>query len=132
MRPDRAGEQERGSGSVLVLALLLIAVSGLLAAVWLAAALNEQIRLRAAADLAALAAAERGYLRPLQPGPCPQDLRDQAGRMAAGNGAELSGCVVDADLAVIVTVTPQGTPVRGSPGRAQARAGMPGPGFDTG
>lgn len=130
MRPDRAahpdgdGGGERGSGSVLVLTLVMLAAGGLIAAVWLAGALHAQLRLRTAADLAALAAADRTYLRAVQPGTCPEDIRVQAEQTAAANQARVSGCVLDADLAVLVTVTPEGAPVRGSPGYARARAGL--------
>lgn len=115
---------DAGSGSVLVLAVLLVAATGLVTAAWLAAALHARAGLRTAADLAALAAAERSYLLVAGPGECPEQVREQARAVAEANRARLTGCRTDSALAVVVTVAPQGATVRGSPASAQARAGI--------
>lgn len=129
MGPDRRDE---GSGAVLVLAVLLVAATGLVTVAWLAAALHAQARLRAAADLAALAAAERSYLLVTGPGACPEQVAGQAAAVAAANRARLAGCRTEPDGSLVVTVAAAGRPVRGAPARVSARAGLcqdpPGPG----
>ncbi|SFK89114.1 Rv3654c family TadE-like protein [Geodermatophilus ruber] len=112
-RPSRTGE--RGSATVWVVAL-----SGVLAAVGVAAvlvgtAVVARHRATGAADLAALAAAERAVRG--DPGAC-----SAAAAVAGANGAELTGCTVDGAAVVEVTVA---VPVRLGPlgtGRAAARA----------
>lgn len=121
MAPE-AGDE--GSGSILVLAVLLVAAAGLVTAVWLAAALHAQARLRSAADLAALAAAERAHLLVTGAGACPDQVARQARVVAEANRARLADCRIDAEEAVIVTVASAGPAVRGAPARVTARAGV--------
>ncbi|WNV76219.1 Rv3654c family TadE-like protein [Geodermatophilus sp. DSM 44513] len=116
-RPGRlAGE--RGSATVWVVAL-----SGVLAAIGVAAvlvgtAVVGRHRAAAAADLAALAAAERAVRG--DPGAC-----TTAGEVAAANGARLTACtlgggaVVEVAVEVPVRLGPLGVPAAG----ARARAG---------
>jgi len=107
---------ERGSGSVLAVAvlgaittvtLLLVPVLGLLVVVG---------QLRTAADAAALAAADTAS--GLLPGvPC-----EAAQRTATLNSVQLSGCTVDGLIATVTATRLAG----GLPLSVQARAGPPG------
>jgi hypothetical protein len=111
---------ERGSGTVLAVALAGMLVSVTVASLWLVSATVCVHRARAAADLAALAAVtaarhglagsagpdgSAGSAGPAGPastaegGPC-----SAARQTAVSNGAELTGCVAAADETVLVTV----------------------------
>lgn len=113
---------ERGSGTVLVLALvmlvgLLLAVAALFVGVTAA-----RHRAGAAADLSALAAAA------VHPAP---EACATAARVAAANAGRIGECRVSADGSVLVTVVVAVTPRwPGGPARASARAG-PGTGMAT-
>lgn len=110
----RGVRSERGSATVLVVAMAgvlmfvtvaLAAVGGLVAA---------QRRAQSAADLAALAAAAA-----LDVGACAEALRT-----ATANGAGLDGCeVTGAEVRVIVSVAGPTMPGRDVRVRAEARAG---------
>lgn len=98
MTPQRYAGNQRGSGTALVAAVVLVvaAIGGGVAVLagYVAAAHSA----RAAADLAALSAAAQ-YLRG-EPA-CPA-----AGRMAAANGAQLAACQVSGDRgSFVVSVT---------------------------
>jgi secretion/DNA translocation related TadE-like protein len=86
---------ERGSGTLIVLAAALLVLSAGLAAVVWAAVSTAQHRAAAAADLVALSAAQA-----VQAGdePCAT-----AQRVAAAHLAELSECTVDGELVRVVT-----------------------------
>ena len=132
---------ERGSGTVLAVALSGMLVSVTVASLWLVSATVCVHRARAAADLAALAAvtaARQGAAGSAGPhgslgsagsagattaegGPC-----SAARRTAASNGAELTGCVAAADETVLVSVrVALMAPIPGVPDHALAssRAG---------
>lgn len=79
---------ERGAGTVLVLAIMLVVMVAVQAVAVLAAGQTARHRAAAAADLAALAAAQR--LASGAVDPCAD-----AGRIARANGAALRDCVVD-------------------------------------
>ncbi len=90
--------RERGAGTVLCLGLVALLATLLLAVAALGAAVLARHRAAAAADLAALAAADRTSGR--SPGaPCPA-----AASVAGRNGASLTSCVVAADGSVTVRV----------------------------
>lgn len=116
---SRPVSRDRGSGTVLVLALCALLVSGALAVGLLSAALTARHRASVAADLAALAAADA--LSGRQAGdPC-----ELAERVAHRNGGTLTQCVSDQDGSVVVEVLVrprQGEEVLG-PARVRARAG---------
>lgn len=86
---------DRGAGAVLALALLAATALLALAACALGAGLTARQRVIGAADSAALAAADavRGIVSGV---PC-----EVAGRVAAANGAVLSGCAIDGDVATV-------------------------------
>lgn len=79
---------ERGSGSVFVLAIVMVIVTALTAVTVLVSGHATRHRAAAAADLAALAGAEHAASG--GPEPCVV-----ARRVARANGAELRDCVVD-------------------------------------
>lgn len=79
---------ERGAGTVLVLAVVLVVMVAVQAVAVLAAGQTARHRAAAAADLAALAAAQQ--LASGAADPCAD-----AGRIARANGAALRDCVVD-------------------------------------
>lgn len=94
----RGRGSDRGSGTVLVVALAAAAVFGLLAILALSAVASAAGRAAGAADLAALAAADAA--RGLGPGePC-----EVAADMAARNGARLDACERSGAGGVIVDV----------------------------
>ncbi|MDO5712163.1 MAG: flp pilus-assembly TadE/G-like family protein [Micrococcales bacterium] len=85
----RAGQSERGSGTVLALAILLAISSLLVAAVLYGAVVIATHRARSAADLAALAASAR-----LLEGDSPGVACAQAARVAQVNGGRILACRV--------------------------------------
>ncbi|HEY3001734.1 MAG TPA: Rv3654c family TadE-like protein, partial [Kribbellaceae bacterium] len=88
---------ERGSGTLIVIAAALLVLSAGLAAVLWAGVSTARHRAAAAADLAALSAA-----RAVQSG---GDACETAGRIAGLHGAELAGCRVEgAEVQVVVGV----------------------------
>jgi secretion/DNA translocation related TadE-like protein len=115
----RPVSRDRGSGTVLVLGLCALLVSGALAVGLLSAALTARHRASVAADLAALAAADA--LSGRRAGePCVL-----AARVAQRNGGAVTQCVPDQDGSVVVEVLVrprQGAEALGS-ARARARAG---------
>lgn len=124
--------RDRGSGSVLVVgavAVLLVVGSAALVLVGVVRATHEA---RSAADLAALAGAQR-----LATGSSSMQACAGAARIAAGNGARLSRCVADegsgevvVEVTVEQTTSAAGAPADGprvwGPATGRARAG-PGP-----
>lgn len=116
--------EERGSGTVMITALVVIALllTGALLA-WVAAT-HAAMNAASAADLAALAGADTA--RGLRPGdPCAV-----AGELAAANNAQLESCVVEADgqtvmVSAKVGITMEIMGFELFPARAKARAGAP-------
>ncbi len=124
-RPGSGGWTDRGSGSVVLLAVVVLALTMALALAALVRVHAVRSSLRAAADLAALAAADSLAIPPgvvLAP-----DVRREpsgacalAEQVAGRNAADLTGCTAGPDGVVLVEVargTPWGT------ARATARAG---------
>jgi secretion/DNA translocation related TadE-like protein len=106
---------ESGSGSVLALAVVAMLAVLTLAAVGVGAALAQRQRVIAAADAAALAAADTAL--GIHPGvPC-----EVAAEVVAAHGATLDGCAVEG---VVATVSASAR-VAGVLVTAQARAGPP-------
>jgi secretion/DNA translocation related TadE-like protein len=107
--------EERGSGSVLALAVVAMFALLTLSAVGIGAALAQRQRVIAAADAGALAAADTAL--GIHPGvPC-----EQAARVVAAHGATLAACDVEG---VVATVSASAR-VAGVLVTAQARAGPP-------
>lgn len=88
MTPVRGRGGEHGAGTVLLLSITMVVLVVLQAVAVLAAGHTTRHRAAAAADLAALAAAQRLALGAADP--CAD-----AGRIARANGATLRNCVVD-------------------------------------
>jgi len=105
--------RDRGSATVLAVALLAVAVAMGLVVAGLAGLAADRATARSAADLAALAGAyeQRRLLDGSGGDPCAV-----ADRAAAANAAELTGCRVWGDGSVQVTVA-------SGRGKASARAG---------
>lgn len=80
---------ERGAGSILVLSAAMVTIAALLAATVLASGHQARRQAAAAADLAALAAAES--IRAGESSPC-----RAAERVAAANDATMHECVITA------------------------------------
>ena len=121
-RPATVSLGERGSGSVLAAGIVGAVVLLGVALSWLLAVVLAGHRAEAAADLSAIAAAERAALG--GPGVC-----SVAAGLAASNGARLDGCAVGGDGVVAVRVSVRvGIAVPLAPARvaARSRAG-PGP-----
>ena len=107
--------EERGSGSVLALALVAMLAVLTLAAVGVGAAFAARQRVVAAADAGALAAADTAL--GIHPGvPCVE-----AARVVAAHGATLAAC----DVEGVVTTVSASARVAGVLVIAQARAGPP-------
>jgi secretion/DNA translocation related TadE-like protein len=96
-----AADHERGSATVLLLAVVVVALVLATGVVALARAAHARGTAQAAADLAAIAAAEAAQ-RPAGGDPCAV-----AAQVAAANGAATAGCTVEAGgfVSVITTVT---------------------------
>jgi len=105
-----------GAGAVLGVALVAVVVCVTAMALPLYALLVARQALAGAADAAALAAAD------VRVGILPGDPCAVAETVAAANGADLSGCVIDG---LVVTVTVSGT-VAGFAVGVSATAGPPG------
>lgn len=108
-----------GAGSVLVLSVLAVGLAAALAVGALAQVVLARHQAEAAADLAALAAADVAL------GRATGDPCQAAARVASGNGAVLVTCRLDSDGSVTVRASVQ---VRGAgellgPARGAARAG---------
>ena len=110
-------EIEAGSGTVWVLSALLVLAAVTAGLMAVAAAGLQHARATAAADLAALAAADTLQ----QQGPVAQACA-AAERIARHNGAVLDTCAVSGEV-VDVAVTAGWVAVIGGPVRASARAG---------
>jgi secretion/DNA translocation related TadE-like protein len=96
--PGRRAPRDSGSGTVLALGLVAVLATLVLACAALGAAVVARHRAAAAADLAALAGADRALGR--APGiPCAA-----AETAARANDARLTGCRVDGDGSVLVSV----------------------------
>ena len=106
---------DRGGGTVLALALVMVVVTIGLSGVVLASALTARQRVVGAADLAALAAADAAS-GAIGGRPC-----EVAASVARGNSARLMACESDG-LVVSVTV---GGEFAGIPIVARSRAGPP-------
>lgn len=127
-RPDGVGRDE-GSGTVLMLAVVAVVMvlAGLLGV--LASAQGARGRAQTAADLAALAGAQRiatpGGIQLDAAAVVAVDPCATARDVAARNGADLRTCAAAADGVVEVTVTCRGG-VLTTAGKASARAGPAG------
>ena len=115
-------DSETGSASIWLVALLMLAGCALLAVLGLGAAVAARHRAEAAADLAALAAADRMLADPA--GAC-----DEAARVAAAQQARLTSCVLRSDAALDAVEVSVESPVSGRlfaalpPAHGRARAG---------
>ena len=117
----RVPHGEDGAGTVLALGLVAVLASLALATAALGSAVVARHRASAAADLAALAAADRQLGR--APGtPCPA-----AQAVASADGAELLSCssAPDGSVSVVVVVRLPRPWSRAGVARAGARAGRP-------
>ena len=118
-QPGRFRDADRGSGSVLVLGICGVLLSMLAASALLGSAIATRHRAQAAADLAALAAADVALGR--RPGdPC-----RLAAAVAAANGAGLVACEVTEDSGAVVRVeiAPPGPAAAIGVAQVSARAG---------
>ena len=114
-RRRRPGRRERGSATVLALGLCLALGLLTVAGGALLSAVVASHRARAAADLSALAAAQRWL------DGAPADLTcAEARRVAGANGATVRDCVPVADSVTVTVMVPAG---RLGPALARARAG---------
>lgn len=114
--PGSPRRAERGSGTVLGVALMLVLVGALVATALLGRAMDARARARTGADLCALAAATA-----LSSG---GDVCTAASRVADENGVELVSCRVDGYDVIIVTREEVGLGILGSgAAEAHARAG---------
>lgn len=120
--PVRRRCSQRGAGTVFILSIVLVVMVALQAVAVLAAGQSARHRAAAAADLAALAAANRLAFGSADP--CAD-----AGRIADANGAVLRDCVIDGmEVEVQVRVdTMSALPWLPAQDR-RARAGPPRPG----
>lgn len=105
----RPGGGERGSGTVLAVALVGVLATLLLAGALIAAVVVTGLRARTAADLAALAAAAETVAGSSQGGAC-----GVAGEVARRNGADLTACRTGIDAAGLPRV--EVTVARTTPG----------------
>lgn len=119
-RPRAPRRGDRGAGSLLVLALLLVGLLLCTAAAALGQAVVARHRAAAAADLAALAGADVALGRSAAPGgPC-----GAAARVAARGGARLVTCTAVGLEVVVAVASDVPGALRGlGPARAAARAG---------
>lgn len=115
--PHQAGPADRGSGTVLVLIVMMVLCTAGGSGALVAAAIGVRHSAETAADLAALsaaAAAQRGALSPCA----------IAGGIANANGATLATCRNDGGRVTLsVTVQPRGALSRLPPVHGRARAG---------
>lgn len=113
-----SASRDRGAGSVLVVSLCAVLVLGALVVGALSQAVVARHTVSSAADLAALAAADR-----LATGHA--DGCAVAARVLAAHGSRLTGCRADPDGSVLVTASRDvgGSAARWGPARASARAG---------
>lgn len=120
VRPSTWGapppQRDRGSATVLVAAALGVTALFLCGALALVSAALASHRARAAADLAALAAADV-LVHGLGGDPC-----DRAASVAADNHAWLDGCAVAGDAVTVTVGSASSWPGLGA-ARARARAG---------
>ena len=115
---------DRGSGTVLVVAICALLVVGITSTGLLAGAALARHRAQASADLAALAAADV-VLGRRAGDPCAL-----AARVASANGGLLAGCRIlpDGTVRVSVRVQPAGAAAALGSAQVEARAGpAPGP-----
>jgi secretion/DNA translocation related TadE-like protein len=109
--------RERGSASILVMGVGLVVVLFGAACSWVGAAVVARHQAETAADLGALAGAQRSVLGD-------RAACARAGRIVAANGAGVLACSVDGlDITVRVGVGPPGLAGRFSLATATARAG---------
>src|SRR5689334_12720397 len=104
---------DRGSGSVLALAIMCAVLTVAGGALLVVGAVAARARAAAGADLAALAAAE------IVAGPVAGVASDGAGQVAGANGAELAECVREGAIVTVVA----SVPYLGLRASAAARAG---------
>lgn len=117
-RRAAAVQPERGSATVLLLAVMAVALTIALCAVALARAAHARGHAQTAADLAAIAAADAAQ----QPGGAPCLL---AAAVARADGAQLTACAVQPGGYVEVSTAVAVSPLLGwsAVATAQARAG---------
>ena len=112
----RRPQGERGSGTVLALAMVMVLCLLATSAAVLSSAVVASHRARSAADLAALAAAT-SWLDGISAG----STCATAARVAAANGAALSGCAPAGEsVTVVVEVRPGLGPIPAAAARARA------------
>lgn len=131
--PGRPRGRDAGSGTVLVVAVIALLVAGAASLAVVVRAQARTAQARAAADLAALAAADAMALpdglvmAAGGPGPWTVAACDRAREVADRNGASVTSCEVEPAGVVVVAVRAAGM----WPGEASARAGprsaAPGP-----
>src|SRR5262245_17234220 len=114
-RPD-AGRQDRGSGTIYVLAMVTVVVLLTSAGLALAQALIARHRAAAAADLSAISAASRVLDGPA--GAC-----EAATVVARSQGARLTMCRIDGEVAEVTVVVQSGFLSVHYPATGAARAG---------
>ncbi|KNX36122.1 Rv3654c family TadE-like protein [Luteipulveratus halotolerans] len=116
---DRVSRRsDRGSGSLLMIGVCGVLLVLLTGAMVLVSAVHASARARAAADLAALAAADL-VLNPT-PGEAPCT---RASRLAAANGGELVACSTGQDDVVVTVRVESSASVIGA-ATARSRAGL--------
>lgn len=111
-----AGGADEGAGTVLVLALVLVAMTGIMLVATVVQASSARHRATAAADLAALAGAQVLLDGTGEP-PCAS-----AARTAHANGAGLTRCEPGPTGVVLVEVTAEWSAPAGLPVTARGRA----------
>ncbi|MEJ5946721.1 Rv3654c family TadE-like protein [Pseudokineococcus basanitobsidens] len=120
-RSARSSSDERGAGTVVVVGLVLVGLLLATATAVLGQAVVARHRATAAADLAALAAAD------VLLGRATGDACGAAGRTAAAGGARLVGCALGGQEVVVHVVVPvDGVLTAVGPATAAARAGPAG------
>ena len=118
-QPDRgrvSGPRDRGSASVVVVALIAVVVSTTAGALVLAGVVRASHQARLGADLSAVAGALR-----LRDGASASATCAEAARIASTNGTSLQTCSVrGSDVTVVVAAS---SPTWPEPATARARAG---------
>ncbi|AKU18126.1 Rv3654c family TadE-like protein [Luteipulveratus mongoliensis] len=118
-RPSPACRRtDRGSGSLLMVGIAGVTLILMAGAMVLVSVVHASMRARTAADLAALAAADRV----LNPRP-DSDPCAAAGSLAQANGASLLSCATGAEDVVVTVGVPVSTPGLGL-ARVRSRAGL--------
>ena len=113
------GSRDRGAASVLVAALVAVVALAGIVAMWIAVVGTSQVRVSQAADLAAVAGAEKAWID--RGAAC-----DVAAEIAARHQAQLTDCqAVGLDVQVRVRAPLAGALAKAGYVNATARAGPP-------